>query len=83
MFTNLSMYSCRVSPPSPPSPPIKRTPIPMLHKRTLSYSGKSVFEEQSILRAMELDLAKQTRRLQKLRFVCVCVHTCLISVGVH
>jgi hypothetical protein len=37
------------------------------HKRPLSYAGKSHLDDEAYLRAMEWDLAKQTRKLQKLK----------------
>lgn len=37
------------------------------HKRAFSVSSKTFYDEQEALRAMEWDLAKQTRKLNKMR----------------
>ena len=57
-----------VSPPSPPKPAVQ-SPVHIrpAHKRAQSFAGKSFLDEKAALRAMEVDLAKQTRKLQRLR----------------
>lgn len=37
------------------------------HKRAQSFTSKSFVDDQAALRAMEWDLAKQTRKLNKLK----------------
>ena len=58
-----------VSPPSPPPKPAVSSPMHIrgVHKRAQSFGGKSFLDEKAALRAMEVDLAKQTRKLQRLR----------------
>lgn len=58
-----------------PSVPINRSPVfgRISHKRAQSFAGKSFIDDDVSLKAMELDLAKQTRKLQKLKLEIVVV----------
>ena len=51
-------FKCSLSAPGESKP---------LHKRAFSVSSKTFVDEQETLRAMEWDLARQTRKLNKMR----------------
>lgn len=57
------LCTCTCSVPPVPSPVLTRAG----HKRAQSFTSKSFVDDQAALRAMEWDLARQTRKLNKLK----------------